>query len=133
VLRENNETLQTTLSKLTAQDDQKEKELTLLRSRTSLSQQNWTKEREDLTRAEAVLRKEYEAAREAMQDWEVLAMEERSIRQGLSEKVADLEEQLATVRDAHERAASERDTQANTVEGLQRAFQDIQEGKAVLD
>lgn len=63
-----------------------------------------------------------------MQDWEVLAMEERSIREGLGDRVAELEEQLAGQQQAYERAAMERDDQSSTVDGLQRALQDIQEG-----
>ena len=63
-----------------------------------------------------------------MQDWEVLAMEERSMRENLSERVADCEEQLSNQRDAYEKAAAERDSQSLTVDGLQRALQDIQDG-----
>ena len=65
-----------------------------------------------------------------MQDWEVLAMEERTIRESIAERAADLEEQVASHREAHERAASERDSQSLTVDGLQRALQDIQDGKS---
>jgi predicted nucleic acid-binding Zn-ribbon protein len=63
-----------------------------------------------------------------MQDWEVLAMEERGLRESLSEKVTELEEQLESQREALERAVSERDQHSNTVDGLQRALQDIQDG-----
>ena len=55
-------------------------------------------------------------------------MEERSIRENLAEKASDLEEQIASHREAYERAASERDSQSLTVDGLQRALQEIQEG-----
>jgi hypothetical protein len=63
-----------------------------------------------------------------MQDWEVLAMEERSLRESLTEKVTEIEDQMNTQREALERAVSERDTHSNTVDGLQRALKDIQEG-----
>ena len=63
-----------------------------------------------------------------MQDWEVLAIEERSMRENFAERVADLEEQVSTHREAHEKAASERDCQSLTVDGLQRALQEIQDG-----
>ena len=56
-------------------------------------------------------------------------MEERSIRENISEKVADLEEQVASHRGNYEKAASERDSQSNTVDGLQRALQEIQDGE----
>ncbi len=64
-----------------------------------------------------------------MQDWEVLAMEERSIRENLGERVTELEEQLSHHKEAYERAASERDSQSSTVDGLQRALQEIQDGQ----
>ena len=110
--------------------DQKSKELSTLRNRTTLSQQNWSKEREDLLRAEKDAREEFEAAKQAMQEWEILAMEERSIRENASEKVADLEEQVASNHEAYEKAASERDAQSATVDGLQRALQEIQDGQS---
>jgi len=99
-----------------------------LRSRANTTQQNWISERDDLIRREALAREEFETARQAMQDWEVLAMEERSIREGLGDRVAELDEQLAGQQQAYERAAMERDDQSSTVDGLQRALQDIQEG-----
>lgn len=100
----------------------------VLRSRANLSQQNWLKERDELIGREAYAREEFETAKQAMQDWEVLAMEERSLRENLTEKVAEIEEQISTQREALERAVSERDTHSNTVEGLQRALKDIHEG-----
>ena len=102
------------------------KELSSLRNRTNLSQQNWIKEREELLNQEVFVREEFENAKQAMHDWEVLAMEERSIRRDLSEKVGDLAEQLSSIKEAYEKAASERDSQSNTVDGLQKALQEIQ-------
>ena len=61
-----------------------------------------------------------------MHDWEVLAMEERTIRRDLADRVSDLEEQLGSAREGYERASNERDTQSSTVEGLQKALQEIQ-------
>ena len=98
----------------------------------NLSQQNWTKEREDLLRREAYAKEEFDSAKQAMQDWEVLAMEERSIRENLTERAAELEEQLTNYREAHQRLESERDTQALTVDGLQRALQELQDGKSII-
>ena len=102
------------------------KELSSLRNRSNLSQQNWIKEREELIEREAFAREEFENARQAMHDWEVLAMEERSIRKDLTEKATDLEEQVSSLREAYERASRERDTQSTTVDGLQKALQEIQ-------
>jgi hypothetical protein len=87
---------------------------------------NWVKERDELVESEAYVQQEYEAAKQAMHDWEVLAMEERTIRKDLADRVADLEEQINSVREAYEKARDERDTQSNTVDGLQKALQEIQ-------
>lgn len=56
-------------------------------------------------------------------------MEDRSLREGLDERVADLEEQLANTRDAHNRAASERDSQSATVDGLHRALKEMHDAR----
>jgi hypothetical protein len=129
-LQEANETYESELAKLRKEDEQRSKELSSLRNRMNLSQQNWSKEREDLIAREAFAREEFEAAKQAMQDWEVLAMEERSIRESQGDRMAVLEEQLSSMEKAYEKAASERDTQALSVDGLQRALQDIQDGQS---
>ena len=99
----------------------------------NLSQQNWSEEREDLLQREAYAREELENAKQAMSDWEVLAIEERSMRENLGEKVTDLEDQASSQREAYEKAAAERDTHSLTVDGLQRALQEIQEGEISLN
>lgn len=68
-----------------------------------------------------------------MQDWEVLAMEERSLRQNLSDRVGELEDQLSGQQEIIEKATAERDTQSQAVDGLQRALRDIQEGRCRTD
>ncbi|KAM7217748.1 hypothetical protein V8F06_006882 [Rhypophila decipiens] len=108
---------------------EQERELSSLRSRSNLSQQNWQKEKDDMTRQMQLLRAELESTSNAMGEWEVIAMEERSMRESLSDKMADLEEQLSNVREAYERVASERDTQSQAIDGLQRALQEIQEAR----
>lgn len=128
-LREQNEARAAELATIAEEGEQKSKELSSLRNRTTLSQQNWSKERDDLIQREAYAKEEFEAAKQAMQDWEVLAMEERTIRESIAERVVDLEEQVAGHREAHERAASERDSQSLTVDGLQRALQEIQDAR----
>ena len=116
------------MAAIAEEGEKRSKELSSLRNRTTLSQQNWSKERDDLLQREAYAREEFEAAKQAMQDWEVLAIEERSTRENLAERIADLEDQVSTHREAHEKAASERDCQSLTVDGLQRALQEIQDG-----
>lgn len=134
-LEEQNSNLQTELDskaseieELSNEAEQRSKELSSLRNRTNLSQQNWLKEKEELLEQEAYLRAEFEEAKQAMHNWEVLAMEERSIREGLGEKVADLEEQLSSLREEYEKATAECNSQSVTVDGLQRALQELQTG-----
>ncbi|KAL4982086.1 hypothetical protein BDW68DRAFT_171431 [Aspergillus falconensis] len=114
------------ISELSEENQLMAKELSELRERTNLSQQNWLREKDDLLEQESYLQSEFEQAKEAMHNWEVLAMEERSIRENLGEKVIDLEEQLTALKDACEKTSAERDSQAATVDGLQRALQEIQ-------
>ncbi|KAL8932920.1 MAG: hypothetical protein Q9216_006612 [Gyalolechia sp. 2 TL-2023] len=128
-LHTENEARTAELAAVTEEGELRSKELSSLRNRTTLSQQNWAKEREDLIQREAMARDEFEAAKQAMQDWEILAMEERSIRESMTERVSDLEDQFSTQRDAYEKAASERDSQSLTVDGLQRALQEIQDAR----
>lgn len=118
------------LAELTQDNEQKSNEIATLRSRSNLSHQNWLKEKEELLEQESYLQSEFEQAKEAMHNWEILAMEERSVRESLSEKVVDLEEQLVALKDSYEKVASERDSQIATVDGLQRALQEIQSGRA---
>lgn len=87
------------------------------------------KERDELISREAYAREEFENAKQAMQDWEVLAMNERSLRESLSEKEAELKEQLEGLKDEYERAARDRDQNNQAVEGLQKALQEVQNRK----
>ena len=122
------DSLKSEVSKLRSENEKQSHEISNLRGRANLSQQNWVKERDELISREAYAREEFENARQAMQDWEVLAMEERTLRENLSERVTELEDQLSTQKEAYERVVAERDTQSTTVDGLQRALQDIQDG-----
>ncbi|QUC23001.1 uncharacterized protein UV8b_07242 [Ustilaginoidea virens] len=105
------------------------RELAMLRSRNNLSAHNWHKEKEELTRTVQYLKEEMENTANAMGEWEVLAMEERSIKENLTDKVADLEEQLATLRQNYEAAAAERDSQTTLVDNLQNALREIQDAR----
>ncbi|KAL2011827.1 hypothetical protein VTN00DRAFT_4545 [Thermoascus crustaceus] len=117
------------IAALSEEAEQRSSELSSLRNRTNLSQQNWLKEKEELVEEHAYIRSEFEEAKQAMHNWEVLAMEERSIRENLGEKVIDLEEQLSGLKDAYEKATTERDSQAVTIDGLQKALQEIQSAR----
>jgi len=121
--------LESDLKRVVGESNESSKELSSLRNRHNLSQQNWVHEREDLIQQTAQLRDEAEAAKEAMGDWEVLAMEERSMRENLTERIADIEEQYSSQKEAYEAVVSERDSQSQTVDGLQRALQDVQDAR----
>jgi len=125
--KEENERLQEKVSKLNGQMEEQNSEIESLRSRTNLSTSNWAKERDDMVTREAHLREEYEVAKQAMQDWEILATEERSRREVLEERMSDMEEQYRGQRDAYERVQGEADMQSSTVDGLQRALREVQE------
>lgn len=135
-LESQNEELQKRVQNLESEaknieDESKEssKELSSLRNRHNLSQQNWLSERDDLLQQARHLREEADAAKEAMGDWEVLAMEERSHREALTEKVRDLEEQFTSLKDAYEDTVTERDSQSQALEGLRRALQEVQDAR----
>lgn len=112
--------------------EQQSRELSSLRNLSTLSQQNFARERDDLLQREHEAKEEFEAAKQAMQDWETLAKEERSIRENITAKVLDLEEQIAQYQDTVEKMTAERDSESATVDGLQEALQQIQEGRQVF-
>lgn len=126
-INEEKEQLQSSVEELNGQIKSQASEIETLRSRTNLSTSNWAKERDDLIKQEAYVREEYEVARQAMQDWEILATEERSRREGAEERAQELDEQLNNQREALERVRNEAETQGSTVDGLQRALRDVQE------
>ncbi len=126
-IREENERLQASTTELNGRLEEQDSEIESLRSRTSLSTSNWAKERDDMITKEAHVREEYEVAKQAMQDWEILATEERARREALEERAQELEDQLEGQREVYERVKNEADTQSSTVDGLQRALRDVQD------
>jgi chromosome segregation ATPase len=131
-LQDNNNTLTQELAKLRKENDTQAGEISELRSRSTLSQQNWIKERDELISREAYAREEFENAKQAMQDWEVLAMNERTLRENLTEKDAESREQLETLREEYEKATRDRDINTQAVESLQKALQEVQSCKSPL-
>ena len=79
---------------------------------------------------EAKAKEEFETAKNAMQDWEVLAMEERSLRENVAERLSEVEEQLASQVAAYKKIVTERDDQSHSMDGLQRALNEIQTGRS---
>lgn len=128
-LQENNNALTEELAALRQENEAQTLEMNNLRNRSNLSQQNWIKERDELISREAYAREEFENAKQAMQDWEILAMNERSLRENLAEKDSELREQLESLRDEYERAVRDRDTNSQAVTGLQKALQEVQNCK----
>ncbi|KAF7537269.1 hypothetical protein G7Z17_g12883 [Cylindrodendrum hubeiense] len=105
------------------------RELNTLRSRNNLSAQNWHKEKEELLRTVQHLKEEMETTANAMGEWEVIAMEERSIKETLSDKVSELEEQVLALRQGYDSATSERDSQNTLIDNLQNALREIQDAR----
>jgi chromosome segregation ATPase len=130
-LQGNNNSLTEELAKLRQENELQAAEIETLRSRATLSQQNWIKERDELISREAYTREEFENAKQAMQDWEALALNERQLHDNLKRETSEVEEQLEGLRDAYQKAAAERDQNSEAVEGLQKALQQLQHGKAL--
>ncbi|KAL6895157.1 hypothetical protein GGI43DRAFT_386279 [Trichoderma evansii] len=105
------------------------RELTTLRSRNNLSANNWGKEREELIKSIQHLKEEMETTSNAMGEWEVIAMEERSIKENLGDKIGEMEEEIAGLREGFEAATSERDSQATLIDNLQNALREIQDAR----
>ncbi|RDA90547.1 hypothetical protein CP533_5687 [Ophiocordyceps camponoti-saundersi (nom. inval.)] len=105
------------------------RELATLRSRNNLSAHNWLREKEELMKTVQHLKEEMETTSTAMGEWEVLAMEERSIKDSLVDKVSELEERATTLKEGYESACAERDSQATLVENLRNALWETQEAR----
>lgn len=117
------------LAKLREELQDATREVTSLRSRSNLSQQNWVKERDEMAKLVSNLKQEVETTTNAMGEWEVIAMEERSVKESLVDKTAELEEQVATLRENYQEAAADRDKQSQAIDSLQKALSDIQEAR----
>lgn len=105
------------------------RELNTLRSRNNLSAQNWQKEKDELVRSIQHLKEEVDNTSNAMGEWEVIAMEERSIKESLVDKVSELEEQVMSLRQGYESTTTERDSQTTLIDNLQNALREIQEAR----
>lgn len=105
------------------------RELTTLRSRNNLSAANWGKEREELIKSIQHFKEEMETTSNAMGEWEVIAMEERSIKENLGDKVSELEEEVIGLREGYEAATAERDSQTTLIDNLQNALREIQDAR----
>lgn len=131
-MKEANDQLTDELAALTSGEALRSKQLSDLQSHNTVSQQSWARERGVLEAEGQGLRRQLQAATQSIQDWEIVALEERAARAGLTDKVAELEDRLAGARITNEALASERHDQSQTVDGLQRALRDIQEGTVIM-
>lgn len=110
-------------------ENEHDREHTEIRNRTQLSQQNWHREKQELMQQLESVKQELVSTRDSMNDWEVVALEERNKYTAMEDKVYDLEEQAQMLREQYQRAAADRDTQADAVDGLQRSLDDLQNAR----
>lgn len=108
-----------------AEFDAKNKKITDLQSQLYTSQQGWITERENL-------QQKYEYARQNMRDWEVVAMEERAVRESLGERVAELEEQANSKEDMIQRVESDKKRAMDTLAIKQAVAENLEKGKGSL-
>ncbi|KAK6339122.1 hypothetical protein TWF696_009902 [Orbilia brochopaga] len=120
------EALEASLTQTLAEKKILSQEIQDLRQRFSVSQQNWSKEREEVDIIQNKLMEDLESTRKSAQDWEVLAMEESSVRRALEERCNDIEEQYLSQKDALEKEALLRSQQVAKVSDLEKALHDIQ-------
>ncbi|CAK7209081.1 hypothetical protein SBRCBS47491_000316 [Sporothrix bragantina] len=90
---------------------------------------SFVREKEDLARQIKQLRSELESTILQNGDWEVIALEERKNCEVAGRKAADLEEELEILREQHQRVLTENASQTDTIDGLQRALNDVQEAR----
>ncbi|KAK6535094.1 hypothetical protein TWF694_001584 [Orbilia ellipsospora] len=121
------DSLESSLKQTLAEKKILSQEVQDLRQRFSVSQQNWLKEREEFELIKTKLVDDLENARKSAQDWEVLAMEESSVRRALEERSNDIEEQCVSQREALDKEALQRSQQAAKISDLHKALHDIQQ------
>ncbi|KKA26936.1 hypothetical protein TD95_001056 [Thielaviopsis punctulata] len=103
------------------------RELASLRSRNNLSAENWNKEKDDLLAAAQHLREELQSTTNAMGEWEVIAMEERALKDTYADKMVNLEEQLDQLNEAYLSVSNVKDSQDQSIDNLQRALAELQD------
>ena len=128
-LRGSTESSHEGVAKLQEELQDAQREISTLRSRNNLSAQNWNKEKDEMVRHVQHLKQELETTSNAMGEWEVIAMEERSVKESLQDKASELEEQSSALRQGYENAAQERDSQTTLVDNLQNALREIQDAR----
>ncbi|POS83007.1 hypothetical protein EPUL_004534, partial [Erysiphe pulchra] len=100
-----------------------------LQNQLNLSKNDLSQLREDFAIQTRQLKDDVIAANEATNGWEMLAREERSVREGLEDRIKDLEEQISSQREALESAVLKRDTYLENLEALGKNIKDIQDAQ----
>ncbi|EPQ63284.1 Bgt-2904 [Blumeria graminis f. sp. tritici] len=119
--------LEAELKRLESKFLDSENEILNFQTKHNNSMQDWSDEREGFLRQLQGLKKEAEAAKEGMRDWELLATEERSMRETLVDRIKDFEEQAIIQKQALDSALSEKNDQKRAMNNLQTNMDNIQE------
>ncbi|RKF79437.1 GRIP domain-containing protein [Golovinomyces cichoracearum] len=98
------------------------REISCLTEQYNSSQQELSHHLDDLSTQLIQLRSEADASKEATASWEMLAMEERSRREGLTQRIKDADEQVLSYRQSLESAIRESDHYLETIENLRRSI-----------
>ncbi|KAK9464636.1 hypothetical protein V1512DRAFT_212807 [Lipomyces arxii] len=114
---------------ITASDesDKLSKELASLRQSSMASQDSWQRERSALLAKEKELQSKLSDAERSLDDWNVIANEEKTMRVTMSERVAELEEQVTSQRVLYDGLMHENTENGNLVRNLQHAISVQQE------
>ncbi|EPS43223.1 hypothetical protein H072_2799 [Dactylellina haptotyla CBS 200.50] len=121
------EALESSLKQTLAEKKILSQEVQDLRHRFSVSQQNWSKEREEADIIRTKIMEDLDSSRKSAQDWEVLAMEESSVRRALEEQSRDIEDQYLSQKDTLEKEILIKSQQSTKISDLQKALHDIQQ------
>ncbi|TQS34693.1 hypothetical protein Golomagni_04913 [Golovinomyces magnicellulatus] len=97
-----------------------QREISSLTEQYNSSQQELSHHLDDLSTQLIQLRSEADASKEATASWEMLAMEERSRREGLTQRIKDADDQASSYRQSLESAIRESDHHLETIENLRR-------------
>lgn len=108
--------------------DKLSRELANLRQSSLSSQGSWHKERETMVMSERKLRDKLRETEKSANDWELIAIEERTIRENSSRRIYELEEQLQSQKEFLQKAVKEQGISAETIKNLQHAINEMQEG-----
>ncbi|KAK9256895.1 hypothetical protein V1507DRAFT_448443 [Lipomyces tetrasporus] len=120
-------TLQQEVITASDESDKLSKELASLRQSSISSHDSWQKERGELISKQHNLQKQLQEAQRSADDWRVIATEEKTMRIGTSERVAELEEQMRAQKSLYDVVLHENNENAASVQSLRQAINVMQE------